>query len=68
MERGSRGKAATGVGRIGGGQWETQRPFDFLEGHILVGKGVAQKRNGSWSDVAISRSIACHLEKFDLVF
>ena len=40
MKGRSRGEAATGVGRIGGGQRETQRPFDFLEGHMLVGKRV----------------------------
>ena len=62
-----RGEAAAGVGGIRSGQWKAQRPFDFLEGHVLAGKRVAQKGNGSKGD-AISSSIACHVEKFDLIF
>ena len=62
------GEAAIRVGRIGSRQGEAQRPFDFLEGHVLASKRVAQQGNGSRSDVAISTSIACHVEKFDLIF
>ena len=40
----------------------------FLEGHMLASKRVAQKGNGSRGDAAISSSIACHVEKFDLIF
>ncbi len=68
VEGGSGAEATVGIGRGGSWQRETQRPFNFSEGHIVICQGVAQKGNSSRCDVPIRSSITGHIQELNLVF
>ena len=61
MESRGGGKTAGSISRIGSWEREAQGPFDFLEGHINIGKRVTEEGNCSGGDIPIRRCILLYM-------